>query len=390
MATKRWVCILLLSALLLCCFPCPATAQSGLCGDNARWSINADGVLTISGTGTMWDWEQKYVDAEMNNRSTAPWWDYAETITKVRIGKGITTIGDYAFYLCKNLISVYIPEGVTSIGEYAFYYCPLKNLTLPEGVTVLKKCAFSNCEELTNISFPDSLTDLGKYAFYGCFDLETLTIPKGVTSINFMTFAYCLGLKEVFIHEDVTFLEEYSFYDCRKLRDIYFLGSAPVLKDKCFKDVNARVYYGCTDETWTEEVRQNYGGNLTWHGHLFENYVYNEDATCTTDGTKTGTCPVCGATNTLPAAGSAGHRYVNGMCHCGSILYGDVSGDGRINMADVAKTFAFVRGKLHKLNNTARKCADVVQDLKINMADVARLFAHATGTNPLSTSTYPS
>ena len=42
--------------------------------------------------------------------------------------------------------------------------------------------------------------------------------------------------------------------------------------------------------------------------HTYENYVSNNDATCTEDGTKTGTC-VCGAKDTIADAGSAlGHK----------------------------------------------------------------------------------
>ena len=40
------------------------------------------------------------------------------------IPDGVTTIGELAFYDCKNLTSVTIPNGVTSIGEGAFWECP--------------------------------------------------------------------------------------------------------------------------------------------------------------------------------------------------------------------------------------------------------------------------
>ena len=82
---------------------------SGTCGANLTWT-EVDGVLTISGSGPMED----YVDA------TVPWND---SITEVRLESGVTTIGDYAFWLCPDLKKVTIPEGVTSIGDSAFYYC---------------------------------------------------------------------------------------------------------------------------------------------------------------------------------------------------------------------------------------------------------------------------
>lgn len=35
----------------------------------------------------------------------------------------MTSIGKYAFYMCKSLIDVMIPDSVKSIGKYAFYGC---------------------------------------------------------------------------------------------------------------------------------------------------------------------------------------------------------------------------------------------------------------------------
>ena len=35
----------------------------------------------------------------------------------------VTSIGEYAFYDCRNLASITIPDSVTSIGDDAFSYC---------------------------------------------------------------------------------------------------------------------------------------------------------------------------------------------------------------------------------------------------------------------------
>ena len=42
---------------------------------------------------------------------------------KVVIPKGVTRIGDAAFYYCLELTSIHIPEGVTHIGKSAFGSC---------------------------------------------------------------------------------------------------------------------------------------------------------------------------------------------------------------------------------------------------------------------------
>lgn len=50
-------------------------------------------------------------------------------------------------------------------------------------------------------------------------------------------------------------------------------------------------------------------------GHTFTNYVSNNDATCTVDGTETAKCDYCNATDTKTIVGSAtGHSYENGKC----------------------------------------------------------------------------
>ncbi len=47
------------------------------------------------------------------------------------------------------------------------------------------------------------------------------------------------------------------------------------------------------------------------HEHSFTNYSYNNDATCTADGTETAKCAYCDATHTRTAAGTAlGHNHV--------------------------------------------------------------------------------
>ena len=46
------------------------------------------------------------------------------------------------------------------------------------------------------------------------------------------------------------------------------------------------------------------------HEHVFAEYEYNQDATCTQDGTETATCIFCTATDTRIKEGSAlGHDY---------------------------------------------------------------------------------
>ncbi len=65
-----------------------------------------------------------------------------DTLEKVSIPDGVTSIGDYAFSDCTGLTSITIPDSVTSIGNAAFRGC--KNLTIrtPENSAAHKYAKF--------------------------------------------------------------------------------------------------------------------------------------------------------------------------------------------------------------------------------------------------------
>ena len=92
-----------------------AEAYSGKCGDNLTWSLDTDtGVLTISGTGYMYNW---------NYYGDVPWFSNRSSVKTVVIPDSVTSIGNGAFYFCTSLTRVTIPDSVTSIGDNAFISC---------------------------------------------------------------------------------------------------------------------------------------------------------------------------------------------------------------------------------------------------------------------------
>lgn len=112
--------------------------DSGTCGDNAKWTLDKEGVLRISGTGKMYDFENYYKPL-----TPTPWKDKADQIKYVLIEDGITSIGNDAFYKCKQLTHVYIPNTITNIGSYTFAQCnKLQNIVIPESVKYIGKCGF--------------------------------------------------------------------------------------------------------------------------------------------------------------------------------------------------------------------------------------------------------
>lgn len=74
--------------------------------------------------------------------------------SKVRIPKGITTIGSESFGECWSVATITIPEGVTAIEDYAFYNCfNLDRITIPESVEEIGSMIFDECYNLRSISF---------------------------------------------------------------------------------------------------------------------------------------------------------------------------------------------------------------------------------------------
>ena len=131
---------------------------SGKCGDNLTWELDGSGLLTISGTGRMYDYQDTEDDTPEGPNS--PWTFTADGtfltpyIHEIKINYGVTHIGDTAFKYCHYVDDITIPGSVTSIGESAFRRCDiLRNVTIPNTVTSIGANAFLNDDRLSAIYF---------------------------------------------------------------------------------------------------------------------------------------------------------------------------------------------------------------------------------------------
>ena len=93
------------------------SATSGNCGATGNesavtWSFDkTSGTLTISGNGAMADYTIK------DTVDDRPWKDYAESITKVQISEGVTSLGNNAFRNFTALKETNIPASITHLGD---------------------------------------------------------------------------------------------------------------------------------------------------------------------------------------------------------------------------------------------------------------------------------
>lgn len=209
--------------------------------------------------------------------------DILQTIT---FPKNLEIIGDSAFTNCPYLTSITLPDSVLSIGAYAFAHCDrLQSITIPDGVEEIGSSAFDTCSALTEIKLPQSLTTISSNMFYQCFMLSKVTIPEGVTTLEARAFAICdslteitlphsletidfyafngAGLERITIPENVSFIGENPFPGY--MEEITFQGDAPTyFNPYAFEHHTLTAYYPADNATWTEDVRQNYGGTVTW------------------------------------------------------------------------------------------------------------------------------
>ena len=182
-------------------------------GINLLWKLHQDGRLSISGSGAMADYSDAW--------NQAPWKDYYKSIRAVTVGAGVTSIGSYAFYGCRNLTAITLPASLTSIGSSAFRYCSrLTSVTLPDGLTRIDSLAFQCCYDLTSITFPAGLTSIGWSAFDSCSRLTSVRFQGGLTSIGDSAFEDCTSLTSVTFQGDLTSIGDSAFQGCTALTNI--------------------------------------------------------------------------------------------------------------------------------------------------------------------------
>ena len=240
--------------------------------DNLTWTLDADGKLTISGTGAMKDYNaaENLSPAYMNS-----------DVKKVVIEDGVTSIGDYAFRGCSSLTSITLPDSVTSIGDCAFVFCVgLSSITLPDSVTSIGDSAFKNCSSLTSITIPDRVTSIESRAFTGCSSLTSITIPDSVTSIGYATFAGCSSLTSITIPDSVTSIGESAFSNCSSLQTIS-LSCKSTLKRSDFGDQADLVSYALHTLKKTEAKAATYtenGNKAYWTCEHCGKYFLSDDS----------------------------------------------------------------------------------------------------------------
>ena len=223
---NRLLSILLVLLMALTLLPIGALAEGdNKCGEDLTWEF-ADGILTISGTGDMYDY---------SSADPAPWSAKNSDICEITVGDGVTSIGDNAFHSCcagsidlqctslisigKNafsrctmLTSIFIPESVQSIGSEAFSLCEgLSMVELPTTLTKIPDGIFTDCTLLDSITIPDTVTEIGANAFLRCTAFSLTELPDGIKSIGAAAFENCGSIENLELPKTLESIGEAAF-----------------------------------------------------------------------------------------------------------------------------------------------------------------------------------
>lgn len=188
-----------------------------------------DGVIDIPDTVTK-DNIDYTVTAIGNNafESSSP----RSNVSSVFIPATVLSIGDSAFNYCNVLTTVTFAEGsqLKSIGRAAFYgtehaHPRFKEIKIPDSVETIGNGAFYDCRDLERITLPSTLQKLSNSTFYDCTALSEVTFPASLKTIEKSAFSGCRTLSEVKLPASLTTIQSYVFDRCSALKTVFYDGS---------------------------------------------------------------------------------------------------------------------------------------------------------------------
>ena len=277
------------------------TVQKGGTYGGLSWSLD-DGFLAIDGNAPM---------TEQNSAADYPWYAFKDEIEMVNIY--CSSLSAHALEGYPKLMSVYFGIQLEEIGDRALANCLNLQLVSFEGnAPEIASNAFEGDEISASYPLLDDTWTAQKRQNYGgtidwywfisgnyeknvywdiadghlsIYNFEGGIISDAASASDYPWYVYRDSITGVYIsaknvpahmvegypaltsvniNGEVAEVHTRAFANCAKLTNIQFNGNAPVIAADAFYGVTASVETPGDDATWTDTVKQNYGGNLTW------------------------------------------------------------------------------------------------------------------------------
>lgn len=202
-----------------------------------------------------------------------------DTITKVIIPEGVTSIEAYAFANLSKLEEVVLPKSLVKIGVGAFLNCKnLKKVNL-ESVKFINKEAFANTKleeakldsvvaignysfqnaSITAIELPSTSESIGVGSFMGNKYLESVTFSALKMKIGESAFEDCAILNDVVINAAV--ISKKAFYNCKGLTNVTIGKEVQVIGEYAFANTNVSKFNVQTGGQYSKDA----GGAILLH-----------------------------------------------------------------------------------------------------------------------------
>ena len=184
--------------------------------NTVRWSFDSNtGTLTISGNGAMANLNNSTETENISDGAgTYPWAHLKDSITKIVIGDGVTSIGSKAFIAYTKVTSVSIGKDVSEIGVGALsqlsacttFNVSSENSNFTTDATgalfnhsKTKLIAFPCGSSVATYEIPNTVTTISYGAFSRAAHLKTITIPadSSLSTIGYGAFAFTTALETV-------------------------------------------------------------------------------------------------------------------------------------------------------------------------------------------------
>ncbi|MBR3611185.1 MAG: leucine-rich repeat protein [Oscillospiraceae bacterium] len=320
---------------------------------------------------------------------------------KLRIPSNLKEIGEGAFGYCFALTGdLIIPESVVTLGENAFDCCRGFDgkLVIPKSIGTIAKKTFSGCYRLTSLEIAEGITEIGEEAFYACRALKgDLVIPNSVETIREGAFESCegfdgklilgTGLKriepdafrycerltgDITIPDNVTYLGPSAFEFCKSFDGKIKIGSGiSGLFGDVFRDcemIDKEVTIPANIKSLGTGTFENCGGKYyTFEGDAPETVYEAADSSATFDADYDVIVYPKG-NSTWVIEDTRWKGYMTQDSVSASVLYGDIDGNGKINVLD-ANMVRRATAKLAELSDEQTAAADVDGNGKINVLD---------------------